>query len=104
MGLLSFFRAVFSLDTLDYRITADTSRSSSPPKTRASSLSGPSSAPGESAASRKIREESAPSRWKTPEFFFYYLVMGTVVPLMFKTAYDVSKGVLPVQRDWPGSP
>jgi hypothetical protein len=93
MGLLSFLRAVFSLDTLDYRVTVNTTRSSFPPKIRPqSALAGPSTA-NESAASRKVREEAAPSRWKTPEFILYWLVVGTVVPLMFKTAFDVSKGV-----------
>ncbi|KAA8912337.1 glycerol:H+ symporter [Sphaerosporella brunnea] len=91
MALLSFFRSVYSLDTLDYRITANTTRSSSPPKNRPlPSLAGPSSA-SESPASRKAREEAAPSKWKTPEFFFYYFVVVTIVPLMFKTAFDVSK-------------
>ena len=96
MGLLSTFGAIFSQDTLDYRLTANTLRSSSPPNRRSLSSSRPLSGPSpstESAQSRKIREESLPSRWRTPEFFVYYLVFATAVPMMFKIAMDVSQGV-----------
>jgi hypothetical protein len=94
MGLLSVFGTVFSLDTLDYRLTTNTARSSSPPKNRSvPSLSGPPSAASESAQSRQTREESQPSKWKSPEFFLYYLVFVVVVPMMFKVANDVSQGV-----------
>ena len=98
MGLLSTFGAIFSLDTLDYRLTANTLRSSSPPNQRSLSSSHPLSGPGpgpsiENAQSRKTREESSPSRWGTPEFFVYYLVFATAVPMMFKIAMDVSQGV-----------
>ena len=96
MGLLSTFGAIFSQDTLDYRLTANTLRSSSPPNRRSLSSSHPPSGPGpstESAQSRKIREESSPSRWRTPEFFVYYLAFATAVPMMFKIAMDVSQGV-----------
>jgi hypothetical protein len=34
-----------------------------------------------------------PSRWNTPEFYFYYFVHIVCVPLMFKAVYDVSKGL-----------
>ncbi|KAF8533912.1 glycerol:H+ symporter [Trichophaea hybrida] len=92
MRLLSLFGTVFSLDTLDYRLTANTARSSSPPKNRtAPSTSGSPSATNESAQSRQTQEESQPSKWKTPEFFLYYLVFGVVVPIMFKIANDVSQ-------------
>ncbi|RAL67864.1 hypothetical protein DID88_008590 [Monilinia fructigena] len=32
-----------------------------------------------------------PSRWNTPEFYFYYFIFLTVVPYMFWIAYDVSR-------------
>ena len=34
--------------------------------------------------------EALPSRWGTLEYYLYYLVIGTAVPLMFKAAYDIS--------------
>ncbi|KAI5784840.1 glycerol uptake protein 1 [Pyronema domesticum] len=94
MGLFSGFSQVFSLDTLDYRLTANTLRSSSPPKNhgrRQPSVSASSTTENESPASRKLREESKPSKWFSIEFFFYYIVFIVVVPLMFKVVIDVSK-------------
>lgn len=31
------------------------------------------------------------SRWRTPEFWLYYLVVAVAVPTMFWVAYDVSR-------------
>lgn len=93
MGLISLLRTAFSLDSLDYRLTADTALSSSPAKSGTlPSSSRSSSVTPESAASRKLRQDAAPSNWKTPEFLLYYFTFATVVPLMFKVAFDVSKG------------
>lgn len=33
-----------------------------------------------------------PPRWRTPEYYFYYLFVGIAVSLMCKTVFDVSKG------------
>lgn len=33
-----------------------------------------------------------PPRWKTPEYYFYYIFIGIAVSLMCRTVYDVSKG------------
>ena len=35
--------------------------------------------------------DAKPSKWRKPEFFFYYFCFLTIVPLMFKAVYDVSK-------------
>ena len=101
MGPISLLRSVFSLDVLDYRITADL-RSSSPPKNRhLPSLSGPSSSSSSATTPATIpqspqgwkKDDAEPSKWKSPEFFAYYFVFATLVPLMFKKAHDVSKGM-----------
>ncbi|KAL8847988.1 MAG: hypothetical protein Q9221_006950 [Calogaya cf. arnoldii] len=39
----------------------------------------------------KDRDDIQPSRWATAEYLVYYIVVGIAVPLMFKSAYDVSK-------------
>ena len=39
-------------------------------------------------------DDVQPSRWNTPEFYFYALVHVICVPLMVKSVYDVSKGIL----------
>ncbi len=39
------------------------------------------------------RDGTSPSRWRTPEFLFYFVfILLFALPLMFKAAYDVSKG------------
>ncbi len=37
------------------------------------------------------RPIAQPSNWKTPEFYFYYLVFITIVPYMFWIVYDISR-------------
>lgn len=88
----STIHSIFSLDTLDSRLTANTPRSSSPPKIPAPSLAG-TARNGESSRSQKLRKESSPSKWGTPEFWLYIIGVGIAVILMFKTTYDISKGV-----------
>lgn len=34
---------------------------------------------------------SPPSRWRTPEYYLYYLAFATIPFLMFKSVYDVSR-------------
>ena len=98
MGPLSTLRQIFTLDTLDTRLTAKT-RSSSPPKSRnAPSLSVQNA--GESSTTRRIKDEANPSLWNTPEFYVYYVVFAIAVPMMFKVAHDVSKGTHLSRRSW----
>ena len=37
------------------------------------------------------RPIAQPSKWKTPEFYFYYFIFIITVPYMFWVAYDVSR-------------
>ncbi|AEO65954.1 uncharacterized protein THITE_2077439 [Thermothielavioides terrestris NRRL 8126] len=77
-GPLSFLASVYDLDTLDTRFTT------------------PSSVPYRAAIEKREHDarpdrRAEPSKWATPEFYFYYLVFLTVVPYMFWIAYDVSR-------------
>lgn len=84
-SLFSFFRQLYSLNTLDTRFTTP---ATTPLKTAADTR--PASSKDVRASA--IASGAPPSKWKTPEFFVYYLVFITLVPLMFKTVVDVSQG------------
>jgi hypothetical protein len=85
MGVLTYLRKVYDLDTLDTRFT---SSSSTPYQTVIDARGDPVE---QKEAEIKARSSAPPSKWRTPEFFLYYLVFIVVVPYMFWIAYDVSK-------------
>lgn len=78
-ALLSWLRRLYSLDTLDTRFTS----SATTPANAAFDARPPSA---------KDARANALALWRTPEFFVYYLFFITLVPLMFKTVVDASKG------------
>ena len=86
--LLNFLGAIYSLDTLDTRFTT-----SSPAPARAKE--GVSKEPISDKRTPSPLPDAKPSKWRTPEFYFYYFCFLTIVPLMIKAVYDVSN---------PGSP
>lgn len=99
MSLFSYIRSIYSLDTIDTRFT---SSSSTPYKTVVDARLDPvavaraakrdDSIPGVGVKTDSNGMPIAqPSKWKTPEFYFYYFVFITVVPYMFWIAYDVSR-------------
>lgn len=45
------------------------------------------------ASQKKILSQVKPSRWSTPEFYFYGIAFLFVVPYMFKVAIDLSSGM-----------
>ena len=96
MSLLYWVRRLYSLDTLDTRFTpsANPLRAVSESQPQLSQI-GPSAATGKYGRSRAPADSASQSRWKTPEFFVYYLVFIILVPLMFKTVIDVSQGQYP---------
>jgi len=79
MGFFSALKNLYSLDTVDPRLTAPSGNKRK------------QSAAAASTASTEFPEPQ-PSRWKTPEFYGYYFVFAVVVPLMFKVTYDLSRG------------
>jgi hypothetical protein len=94
MSLLQGLRRLYSLDTLDTRFTVS---ANTPLKTAADTRSSHSNSVRDPSSSKDARSQeivngASPSKWRTPEFFVYYFVFITVVPLMFKTVIDVSQG------------
>ena len=88
MGLLTFASGIYNLDTLDTRFT---SSSSAPYRTVIDSRSDPN---GDGEGNWKVKSRSKPSKWKTPEFSFYILVVALVIPYIFWVCYDVSRRTL----------
>jgi hypothetical protein len=80
-SIFAWLRRVYSLDTLDTRFTSSATPAHA--NTR----------PSKDARANVIAQGASPSLWRTPEFFVYYLFFIILVPLMFKTVIDVSKGV-----------
>lgn len=89
MEALHFFRRLYSLDTLDTRLTT----SSQTPLTVATDES-----PEKSTSERGVETNTAnlppgasPSKWRTPEFYFYHGVIILVIPQMFRSVMNVSR-------------
>ncbi|GAB0136854.1 hypothetical protein EsDP_00005142 [Epichloe bromicola] len=85
MGVLSFFREVYDLDTLDTRFMTS---SSTPYRTVIDTRNNPDAI---KEAADKAQARAPPSKWKTPEYIMYLLVVAWAVPCMFWTAYSVSR-------------
>lgn len=84
MSLLSFFRSVYSLEVLDTRFTTTSSTSY---KTVVDARGDPGAKDGQQA---RIASKALPSKWNTPEFFLYYLVVALSIPTVFFVNYTVS--------------
>ena len=84
-ALLSWLRHLYSLDTLDTRFTS----SATTPANAAVDARPPSA---KDASANAVAQSAPAPLWRTPEFFVYYLFFITLVPLMFKTVVDASKG------------
>lgn len=91
MGILSFIRSIYDLDTLDTRFT---NPSSTPYKTV---IDARKDADIKSSKQRAALWASAgqPAKWKTPEFVFYVVFLTIMIPYMFYIAYDASKRTFP---------
>ncbi len=85
MGMFSYLRSVYDLDTLDTRFTTP---STVPYKTVVDSRNNPNGTEDEL---KKPAKGAQPSKWNTPEFYLYCLVISFAVPYMLWTAYDVSR-------------
>lgn len=86
MGLLGFLASLYRLDTLDTRFVTS---SSVPYQTvvdaRRDGDDGKARATGSTIT-------GSPSKWRTPEFYFYYVIFVLAVPYMFWIPYTVSRG------------
>lgn len=96
-SLFTWLRRLYSLDTLDTRFTATAITPANP---NSSSSSNSDTRPAaKDARANSIAQNARASLWRTPEFFIYYLFFIILVPLMFKTVIDASKGEpSPLQR------
>lgn len=103
MSCLDYLKRLYSLDTLDTRFTTS---GKLPPRV---SGEDPSIADSKLPAQQTLGSANGhgkhaplpgaqPSRWRTTEFYFYYLCFLTIPFLMVKAVYDVSKGAYPVYR------
>jgi hypothetical protein len=97
MSIFSYIRSIYALDTIDTRFT---SSSATPYKAvidgradnAAANAKRDDSVPGAGVRTdHSGRPIAQPSKWNTPEFYFYYFVFITIVPYMFWVAYDVSR-------------
>ena len=93
--MASFLRQVYDLDTLDTRFTTPTSV---PYKAIVDAHSDSAVIGGRAGAvegrpqhQQTSTAKTPPPRWKTTEFYFYYLVTSVTVPYMWWVAYDLSR-------------
>jgi hypothetical protein len=96
MTPIAFLRQLYSLDTLDTRFT-----SSGRTFVKAADEDPAQAIKPEDEKSRVVLPTGAsPSRWRTPEFYFYALVFIVVVPQMFKAVVDVSQRKYGLRQDY----
>ena len=88
MTLLRDVGSLYSVGTLDTRFTTS---SNTPPSHIDSAKSPAREARLTRNGSQKQYSAASPSRWKTPEFLYHYLIFLIVVPWMFYTVFDVSQ-------------
>jgi hypothetical protein len=90
---LQYIRQLYSLDTLDTRFVVPATVSPKEalelaeldPATPLPVRNGPFK-------SRELEERAEPSRWNTPEFYFYIAVIAYSIFFMFSKNIEVSKG------------
>ena len=90
MNLIHYAGRLYSLNTLDTRLTTSARTPASPLDPARPSSDEASYKKGRSGAG-ELAKGVNPPRWRSPEFVYHALVVLVAVPLMFKTAYDVSK-------------
>lgn len=96
MTLFSYIHSIYQLDTLDTRFT---NSSTTPYKRPVNAQIDPTYTKSVQDLPQGVpvkvdsngRPIAQPSKWRTPEFYFYYFAFVTIVPYMFWVAYDVSR-------------
>lgn len=92
---LKYFRQLYSLDTLDTRFVVP---ATAPPKEALDEAkldpAGSLPVPNGKRKTESRDEVVHPSRWNTPEFLFYIVIVTICVFFMIKSVVDVSKGPL----------
>jgi len=91
---LTFIRQLYSLDTLDTRFIVPATATPKEALEEAKlDPAGPTPVQDGKGKSRNAGDNVQPSRWNTPEFYFYYVSILTSVFFMFKLVLDVSQGL-----------
>jgi protein-cysteine N-palmitoyltransferase HHAT len=96
MTPITFLRQLYSLDTLDTRFAS----SGHTPLKAADEDPAQALKPQEEKSRVVLPAGASPSRWRTPEFYFYALVFIVVVPQMFKAVVDVSQRKYGLRQDY----
>jgi hypothetical protein len=86
MTVYTFFRDLYSLDTLDTRLTT----SSKTPAKDASNASAKTTSK-DVVTSKDLPPGASASKWGTPEFYLYTLVFVVAVPSMYFAVWNVSQ-------------
>ena len=86
MTIYKFFKDLYSLDTLDTRLTT----SSTTPSKDANKISA-DTAGKDVRKTQELPPGASPSKWNTFEFYLYGLVFLICVPSMYKAVWDVSQ-------------
>jgi len=97
MGIFSYIRSIYALDTIDTRFTNPSRTPYKDVVDRRAESSAANARRDDSIPGVGVKTDysgrpiAQPSKWKTPEFYFYYFVFITIVPYMFWIAYSVSR-------------
>lgn len=91
MDLLSLFRQIYDLDTIDTRFTTP---SSVPYKTVIDARDDSVAAASKASKDSKERAPSiatTPAKWKTPEYIAYLIIIALAIPVLLYIPYDASR-------------
>lgn len=91
MGILNFFRQLYSLDTLDTRFTSSTKTPS-----KIANEESTKTAVKDVKSADDIPQGASPAKWYTKEFYFYALVFIVAVPQMYFSVVEVSLSTKPL--------
>ncbi|KAI0016161.1 MBOAT family protein [Xylariomycetidae sp. FL0641] len=95
MGVLSFLRSTYDLDTLDTRFTTS---ASTPYKTVVEARD--DAIASKERASKWNNRTTTRSRFNTPEFYLHFLTIGIAIPYMIWVAADASRPSHPNYRKY----
>lgn len=87
-AILTFLRSLYDLDTLDTRFT---NPATVPYKTVVDARKDDRDAKSSKERAASWNLSGQPSKWKTPEFFLYYIYVAIAMPAMFYIPYTASK-------------
>lgn len=90
MTILSYFRRIYSLDTLDTRLTTSTKIPARYVDEQSTKTAGK-----DVTSTTNFPPGAQPSKWRTVEFRFYALAFILILPQMYKAVWDVSQPTSP---------